>query len=279
MGYTNGEDRGVFSGSIPRNKGHGKNDCRTGSDTVRIEKINDNQIRCTLNAKDLSARELNLGELAYGSEKAQSLFREMIQQASSELGFEAEDIPLMVEAIPLSSECIMLIITKIDNPEELDTRFSKFTPLFDDESDDEDDEGALAGISKADDMLDLLNMLSVMKEKAKKDGDSSDDGNAAKDVNLTQVFTFPELDDISRVSSILNTFYHGENALYKDRRHGCYCLVVKQSDHTPEEFNKVCNILTEYGRRLKSTYSTESYFQEHLECIIRADAVSRMSSL
>lgn len=156
--------------------------------------------------------------------------------------------------------------------------FLQVHSAFDDESDDEDDEG-LAGISKADDMLDLFNMLSVMKEKAKKDEDSSDDGNAAKDVNLTQVFTFPELDDISRVSSILNTFYHGENALYKDRRHGCYCLVVKQSDHTPEEFNKVCNILTEYGRRLKSTYSTESYFQEHLECIIRADAVSRMSSL
>ena len=38
----------------------------------------------------------------------------MIQRASNEVGFEAEDIPLMVEAIPLSSESIMLVITKID---------------------------------------------------------------------------------------------------------------------------------------------------------------------
>ena len=95
---------------------------------MKIERINENQIRCTLTSFDLSVRNLNLVELAYGTEKARKLFREMIQKASNEVGFEAEDIPLMVEAIPLSPESIMLVITKIEDPEELDTRFSKFTP-------------------------------------------------------------------------------------------------------------------------------------------------------
>lgn len=88
---------------------------------MKIERINENQIRCTLTSFDLSARNINLVELAYGTEKARKLFREMIQKASNEVGFEAEDIPLMVEAIPLSSESIMLVITKIEDPEELDT--------------------------------------------------------------------------------------------------------------------------------------------------------------
>ena len=79
---------------------------------MKIERINENQIRCTLTSFDLSVRNLNLGELAYGSEKARSLFREMIQKASNEVGFEAEDIPLMVEAIPLSNESVMLVITR-----------------------------------------------------------------------------------------------------------------------------------------------------------------------
>ena len=96
---------------------------------MKIERINDNQIRCTLTSFDLSARNINLVELAYGTEKARKLFREMIQKASNEVGFEAEDIPLMVEAIPLSSESIMLVITKIEDPEELDTRFAKFSPF------------------------------------------------------------------------------------------------------------------------------------------------------
>ena len=91
---------------------------------MKIERINENQIRCTLSNFDLSVRNVNLNELAYGSEKARNLFREMIQRASREVGFEAEDIPLMVEAIPMANDSVMLIITKIEDPEELDTRFS-----------------------------------------------------------------------------------------------------------------------------------------------------------
>ena len=103
---------------------------------MKIERVNENQIRCTLTSFDLSVRNLNLRELAYGTEKARNLFREMIQKASNEVGFEAEDIPLMVEAIPLSNESVMLIITKIEDPEELDTRFSKFSPSPEDEGED-----------------------------------------------------------------------------------------------------------------------------------------------
>ena len=95
---------------------------------MKIEKINDNQIRCTLTKEDLLSREIKLSELAYGTEKAKSLFRDMMQQAAYEFGFEANDIPLMIEAIPLSSDSIILIITKVEDPEELDTRFAKFSP-------------------------------------------------------------------------------------------------------------------------------------------------------
>ena len=80
---------------------------------MKIEKLNENQIRCTLTHADLAARHLKLSELAYGTEKAKSLFRDMMQQASFDFGFEAEDLPLMIEAIPSSGDSIVLIITKV----------------------------------------------------------------------------------------------------------------------------------------------------------------------
>ena len=95
---------------------------------MKIEKVNDHQIRCTLTREDLLSRELKISELAYGTDKAKDLFRDMMQQAACEFGFEAEDIPLMIEAIPLNAECIVLIVTKVEDPEELDTRFARFAP-------------------------------------------------------------------------------------------------------------------------------------------------------
>ena len=110
---------------------------------MKIEKVNENQIRCTLTREDLVSRELKISELAYGTEKAKNLFREMMRQANFEFGFEAEDIPLMIEAIPLNAECIVLIITKVEDPEELDTRFARFAPSVTEESEDEDDSYSL----------------------------------------------------------------------------------------------------------------------------------------
>ena len=124
---------------------------------MKIEKVNDHQIRCTLTRADLADRELKISELAYGTEKAKSLFRDMMQQAAVKFGFEAEDIPLMIEAIPLNSDCIVLIITKVEDPEELDTRFSKFAPsVHDDDSLDDMIQELNEG---ADDVLDLFRRI------------------------------------------------------------------------------------------------------------------------
>ena len=99
--------------------------------SVKIEKINDTQIRCTLTSEDLADRQLKLSELAYGSEKAKDLFRDMMLQAQDQFGFEADNVPLMIEAIPITPDSIVLIITKVEDPEELDTRFSKFAAGID----------------------------------------------------------------------------------------------------------------------------------------------------
>ena len=90
---------------------------------MKIEKISNSQIRCILTGEDLASRQLRLSELAYGSEKARALFRDMMEQAAIQCGFDAENYPLMIEAIPLGADSIVLIVTKVDNPEELDTRF------------------------------------------------------------------------------------------------------------------------------------------------------------
>ena len=128
---------------------------------MKLERISDNQIRCTLNKNDLADRELKLSELAYGSEKAKDLFREVMAQASDELGFEANDIPLIIEAIPVSGDCIILIVTKVEDPEELDTRFARFAPSSpdsDDDFDEESDEDAsdMEAYIGADEILDIF---------------------------------------------------------------------------------------------------------------------------
>lgn len=55
---------------------------------MKIEKVNDNQIRCTLTREDLEDRHIKISELAYGSAKAKSLFKDMVEQAITSLALK-----------------------------------------------------------------------------------------------------------------------------------------------------------------------------------------------
>ena len=277
---------------------------------MKIERLNENQIRCTLNKSDLASRQLKINELAYGSDKAKELFRDMMQQASYELGFEAEDTPLMIEAIPVSSECIVLIVTKVDNPEELDTRFSRFSPSdSDDDNFDFDDIETIEGndysdfsLPTANEELDecaatdeeglpedeLMNIFNRVKEYFNKDSDnkasqpspSQPSGKGTTDrpehresANISRVFSFSSLDDITNAACIIDTFYKDSNSVYKNPSDRRYYLCISKTKCNSKYFNKVCNILSEYGQKESGFDNHIGFFAEHCECIIAEHAL------
>ena len=249
---------------------------------MKIERINENQIRCTLSNFDLSVRNMNLGELAYGSEKARSLFREMVQRAANEVGFEAEDIPLMVEAIPMANESVMLIITKMEDPEELDTRFSQFTEAGDEEL--FSNTGAVGNVERkgADDILELFQK--IREAKASSESENAQQTEAPEEVpevpaDLTKMFEFTTIDQVERLAHVLVNYYNGRNDLFKNEKKNRFYLVIHKDDHTPEEFNKVCNIICEYAQQKNYNPAVGAYFAEHGNKITGPQALQVFASL
>lgn len=248
---------------------------------MKIEKINENQIRCILSKDDLADRQIKLSELAYGSDKAKRLFRDMIEQANDEFGFEVDDIPLMIEAIPLSGENIILQITKVEYPEELDTRFSKFSASEEDEESQGSAEADMfSDMQGADDILDVFQKMKDDLEKQVEDKSNSDavleqksPKKKIKAENFTKLYEFRKLEEIERLAVVLGKYYKGENDLYKDEKKQCFYLLVRKSAHSPEEFNKVCNIISEYAFCKKYTSAAEAFFKEHGKLILKGNAL------
>ena len=253
---------------------------------MKIEKISDTQIRCTLSRQDLADRDLKLSELAYGSDKAKDLFRELMVQASYECGFEAEDIPLMIEAIPVSGDCLVLVVTKVEDPDELDTRFSKFAPSVHDESEKgmEDMIDSLSGT--ADEVLDLFKKIHETK-RALNETDNKPATDTAKeaepvpeaDTDLTRIFAFDSLNKLIRLSGLLAESIHSENSLYKDEQENMYLLVLTKGVHTAGEFNRMCNVLSEYGTAKKMHQASRSYLEEHFLPLIAGNALKSLAKM
>lgn len=275
---------------------------------MKIERLNDNQIRCILDKDDFDQRQLRISELAYGSEKAKALFRDMMEQAAMEFGFETGDnIPLMIEAIPVSPECLILVVTKVEDPEELDTRFSRFSSAGEDV--DEDDmpmdleaifgggpggPDGIADIMEEDDIIsfggedsmedssdagDILAPFNQAIKQAKEDILKKKTQNAQSKPLADQIYVFESLDSAIEASGPISGFYHGDSILYKDPDEKAYYMILVKQDTEEDPFIRACNICAEHGEMVPACYATPNYFKEHFQLICGEYAVQTLSQL
>lgn len=286
---------------------------------MKIEKLNENQIRCILSRSDLEQRKLRLSELARGSAKARSFFQDMMQQAYAELGFEVDNIPLMIEAIPVSGDCLILVVTKVDDADEIEERFPDFSDLFSmkDNADEED----LSDIEEdMDEDFDEISDFDELMEDVKNEPfDETDEADAGDDSDCEvpssfsdpfdllgsfteaitqakkellrqkkkektakpacQIYQFSLLDDVIFLSSFISPFYEGKSCLYKDPIDGLYYLALHPGEGSLESYDRACTISSDYGHLITAGYATTSYFEEHFTQIFKENAVKQLGKI
>ena len=93
-------------------------------------------------------------------------------------------------------------------------------------------------------------------------------------------FHFDTLDDLILASHNLERCYSGKNTLYRRHENGRqYQLILHQSGMEPKEFNKICNILSEYGRGENFTPAQEAFLREHGDVLMADSAIQQLAKL
>lgn len=232
---------------------------------MKIEKISDNQIKCTLTRSDLASRQLKLSELAYGTEKAKGLFQDMMDQANLEFGFDASDIPLMIEAIPVSMDCIILMITKVENPDEVDTRFSTLSNLKDIIS--SENSSDCCPDSGCDDPKDFeFNKFADQAKKLAKESQPS----------AERVYSFDSLETVIDFAHRIKSYRVSDNTLYKSSDDNRFYLHICRNSDYSEDFSAICCTALEYGKAVPMVLATTAYMNEHFEKFIANEAIQKL---
>lgn len=206
---------------------------------MKIEKINDRQIKIFLSQTDLEERDIKISEFAYGSEKAQSLFRDMMEKASQECGFYADTNRFIIEAIPTSVDSIILIITKVSDNE---------------------------------DILDKLGIYKNLKAISKTNSNENIYTPIDEDVC---VYSFDSFDIVSQVAAKLVSVYESKSSLFKYK--DVYYLVMNTCDEEKPTYINL--ILSEFGQKQNVSELSEYFLLEHGETIIRYNAISVLASI
>ena len=85
---------------------------------MKIEKLNENKIRITLNIEDLNERNISMQSFMSNSIESQDIFMDMLDKADEEVGFNTDDCRIMIEALALKNGVFVLTITKFEHDTE-----------------------------------------------------------------------------------------------------------------------------------------------------------------
>ena len=81
---------------------------------MRIEKLNEDKIRITLNIDDLKEKNIDLHDFMSNSIESQELFIDMLNKAKQEVGFITDDYKIMIEALAMADGNFVLTVTRIN---------------------------------------------------------------------------------------------------------------------------------------------------------------------
>ncbi|MBQ9828443.1 MAG: adaptor protein MecA [Lachnospiraceae bacterium] len=226
---------------------------------MKLERLSENQIRCTLSGADLSDRDITLNELASGNQKTHEFIREIMEQASDEFGFDAAGKPLIIETKRVGAEKIIFTLTKIDRPED-------FLKLILSQALKE----ISMTVSGGDGIREMPESGEGPEEPPATFGFYQDPAAVA------DIFSFDRLSVISDLANSVQIGSCDRSFLYKDDLSDTYYLVLEKDRPGDEAFRRLCLTAGEFGIPIYMGPESHAFFEEHLECLAKGDALEVM---
>ncbi|MFM9413297.1 adaptor protein MecA [Peptococcus simiae] len=179
---------------------------------MKFKRLSDDKLQIIITQDDLNLHALKKWELAPYNPQAQELFQEILEKANRDCGFEVHrDSQLMVEAYPISSESMIMTITKVSE--------GRLPFDFDQASESSDD---------------------ALKENLAQYMDAIED-------DLVTIYEFDSLEYVIETAHALDGFYQAESQVYKGRD-GQYYLLFGDMGALD---GRVLGHLLEYGNRTR----------------------------
>ena len=245
---------------------------------MTIKRNSDKQITCTISASELAERQLSISDISYGSKEAKTLVKEIMKVARDEFNFSSEDLPLVIETVPLENDDVMFIITKNEYPEELDARFSRFSPADESEypplgAEEPETEDSASNLFKH-----LENLAQEMSEE--EEVDTAKKGNSpTPKAPPYMIYSFNSMENLINLAKLLSNELPLPSTIYKTGQNQGLLLLVSPGEMPADKFKSVCEVISEYSSKDRRLKGSDLLLKEHYKPVIENDALNILSNL
>lgn len=229
---------------------------------MKIELGSPNQIRCFMTSADLKFRNIDLQNFYYGTPGFRNLYKEITDYAYRTFGFSSDNGPMLTEVIPMRDNSLIILITKVDEADELDGRFSDFsTPP------DEENNMIMEPITTG-------NLFGDIKPVS----DIGDTPVSSRDSVSSVLFHFQSIDALVEFASEFGSNFEGVNHLYQDANSG-FSLIIEPWNCPKQDYLAFLNRLSDYAHQVPIAGFGIISYQEHNELLISSCALQTLAEI
>ena len=117
--------------------------------------------------------------------------------------------------------------------------------------------------------MDLLNKVKDAASSVEKSASRKKTDSAEPTPIPVKLFSFETIDLVICAARLIAPMYQGANTLYRDSANDMYLLALTPSEHTKQEFSKVCNMLSEFGAQEKQVLPCSLFWKSIVKSPLR----------
>ena len=236
---------------------------------MKIELINENSIRCTINRKEFEDYKIGFSELIEGKGNTNKLFKRIMLLANEKFGFEPNENPLIIEATASMPGDIVFTITNVDG----NTDISGLRKAIEEKR---------AGAAKNQIHRKIQNIESGQEQILEKVNEFSDgalfdlDNEEEEDV----MFIFSGRNsfmNLCSVAKLVKGIFCGRSNLYFYK--GAYILIIDKRTDATDRYVYTYDIISEYADSTRFSDIDVNIFLEHGNPIFEEDALKKLAEI
>lgn len=223
---------------------------------MEYRRIDKNTVQCIVTSQDMDDYGVTLGDIFERSERAEGFFRELIEEAHEEIGYDCEGANVAMQITPMHDDGMIITITH-------DAGASI--------------KGFLEHIKDVMETIAGGGMPPVDDSKTKHVDHTSEKEKADNQPRDIRIFEFSSMSDV--LSFAEDGFVAGQVKSYFGKADGKYYLVVIKNRCSWKNFNKLSAKAFEFANIIVDVNGKLVYLSEHGEGLIENGALTKLAKI
>lgn len=247
---------------------------------MEFQRIGKNTVQCHMTMEEMSEYGLAIEDLFTNQDKSRDFLEQLVERAEEEIGYQVQGSMVSMQLMRMPDDS--LVITFSDKGEEgimgmlnhiqnlVDTIGEESTESLIDEMAEEAG-ASQEGMSVSEFIQDLQERVDQHKARMEKDTHGK-----KKSPNTARLFCFPSLSAVEDFAATLRMEKNIPSRLYKDEAEGNWYLFIKKGKLRLEEYQTLCQRITEYAGSMMDRPYAEQFCKEHYRLVIGKQALKTL---